>query len=532
MPETAPLGIFGDGGRHGRISLAYSPFVKFIRELVVGSPSESLVTGAAPGGSAVPSAHTVTARILGASAVYGLANLGIRALNFLLLPVYTRFLTPADYGIIALAETLAAFLLSVVGLGFDASIQRLYFRHVHDPQMLSRYVGSVLKFALTLGATFLMLALVTGFWLQHAFSPHASVPFRYLAMAMITATATQFFGYRLVLYQAEHRPWAYAILALVSFGLTASLTVALVVYARRGIVGMLGGKLIAAVICLIVAVLLARYTLRSRFHWGYVRETVAMGLPLVPHLLMALGLVTADRFILAHYRDFREVGLYAIAYTLGMSMSLITMSLNQAWAPVYYDLARKGGEGGHVLGQMCSGLVIVLAAFACFGALIAQDFVAHFLDHRYDSAGRVVPWIIGAYLAHSLFSMFSLAVMQERKTTLIMGASFAALVVNTVLNFALIPRWGMYGAAYATLVAYALEALVMYIFAQRTFRLDYHLVRMFAAMGVFAAVLSFTQIRWSPPTRPLAMAGAWVISFGLLAALGQERITRYLRLIT
>lgn len=498
----------------------------------MGSTSESLVTGPTPGGSAVPSVRTVTARILSASAVYGLANLGIRALNFLLLPLYTRFLTPTDYGVITLAETLAAFLLSIVGLGFDASIQRLYFRHVDDPETLSSYVGSVLKFALTLETAFLMLALVTGSWLQHAVSPNASVPFRYVAMAMITAAATQFFGYRLVLYQAEHRPWAYAILALISFGSTASLSVALVVYARRGIAGMLGGKLIAAVICLIVALLLGRYALRSRFHWGYVRETVAMGLPLVPHLLMALGLVTADRFILAHYRDFREVGLYAIAYTLGMIMSLITMSLNQAWAPVYYDMARKGEDGGHVLGQMCSGLVILLAAIACFGALIAQDFVAHFLDHRYDSAGRVVPWIIGAYLAHSLFSMFSLAAMQERKTSLIMGASFAALVVNTVLNFALIPRLGMYGAAYATLVAYVVEALIMYALAQRAYRLNYDLVRMSVAMGVFAAVLSFTQIRWNPPIRPLAMAGAWVVSFGLLAALGLQRITRYFRLIT
>jgi O-antigen/teichoic acid export membrane protein len=294
---------------------------------------------------------------------------------------------------------------------------------------------------------------------------------------------------------------------------------------------MLGGKLTAAMICLLIAVFLAQPALRSRFHWAYVRETAAVGLPLVPHLLMALGLVTADRFILAHYRDLREVGLYAIAYTLGMIMSLITMSLNQAWAPVYYDVARKGEEGRQVLGKMCCGLVIVLTAIASLGALIAQDFVAHFLDHRYASAGRVVPWIIGAYLAHSLFSMFSLAALQARRTTLIMAASFVALVVNTVLNFALIPRWGMYGAAYATLVAYVIEALVMYVLAQRIFRLEYDPPRTFAAIGVFAAVLAVTQMHWNPSLRPYAMAGTVIVSFGLLTALGLDRIKRYFGLI-
>ena len=109
-------------------------------------------------------------------------------------------------------------------MGFDASIQRLYFRHVDDPKALSGYVGSVLKFALVLEIGFLVLALTVGPWLQHTFAPTPSVPFRYIAMAMATAVATQFFGYRLVLYQAERRPWAYAILSLFSFGLTASLS--------------------------------------------------------------------------------------------------------------------------------------------------------------------------------------------------------------------------------------------------------------------------------------------------------------------
>ena len=65
------------------------------------------------------------------------------------------------------------------------------------------------------------------------------------------------------------------------------------VFARRGVTGMLGGKLIAAAICLTDRHRAMHVThLRSRFHWAYVRETVAMGLPLVPHLLMALGLIS------------------------------------------------------------------------------------------------------------------------------------------------------------------------------------------------------------------------------------------------
>jgi O-antigen/teichoic acid export membrane protein len=491
------------------------------------SVSGPLPTGAEKDAPNIPAASAVAVRILRASTVYGLSNLGIRALNFLLLPVYTRFLSPADYGIIALVETLAVLLATVVGMGFDASLQRLYFRHVENPVALSSYIGSTLKLAVLVETGFVLLVLAAGPWVQHATFHGSSVPFRYVAIASITAAAMQFYGYRLVLYQAERRPWAYAVLSFLSFALTASFSIALVVFAGRGVTGMLGGKLIAALLCLPVAIVLTRHALHSPFQWAYVRETVAMGVPLVPHLLMALGLITADRFVLAHYRDLREVGLYAIAYTLGMIMSLITISLNQAWAPVYYDVARKGEEGRNVLGKMCSGLIIALTAVACFGALIAQSFVARFLDHRYISAGQVVPWIIGAYLAHSLFALFSLAAMQARRTRLIMVGSFVALVVNTALNFALIPHWGMYGAAYATLIAYVIEAMVMYVLAQRAYRLDYDLFRTVLALAVFAAVLASIRVSWSPTIWPLATASTWIVCFGLLVALGFGRITLY-----
>jgi uncharacterized membrane protein len=71
------------------------------------------------------------------------------------------------------------------------------------------------------------------------------------------------------------------------------------------------------------------------------------------------------------------------------------------------------------------------------------------------------------------------------------------------------------------------EALVMYVLAQRIFRLDYDLRRTVAAMAVFAAVLATTQLHWSSSIRPVAMAGTLVVAFGLLMALGFERVSRY-----
>lgn len=469
-----------------------------------------------------PNFTGLATRVARASAVYGLANFGIRALNFLLLPVYTRYLSPLDYGTMAMAETVASILLLVFGLGIDGSIQRLYFQYADEPDELRRFVSSVLKFMLALEAVVVLVTLTIGSPLLHYLAPAFAVPFRYIAWAIATAAAMQFVQYRLILFQAEHRPKAFAALSFFAFVLTASITLILIALARRGAAGMLVGKLSAALVVFAIAIYFARSSFRTQFDWHKMRETLSMGAMLVPHQLMAGGLIAGDRFILQHYRDLREIGLYAIAYTFGMVMSLVTLSLSQSWTPIYFDLARSD-EGQRRLGRICSELFIGMAAVACFGALIAQDFIARFLNERYVTAGRVVPWIIGAYLAHAMFSIFSLAVLQGKRTQWLMLVSFVALTVNTALNFALIPIWGMYGAAYATAAAYVVEAVVMYFVAQRTYRLNYDLRRMTAGSCIFAAALIVTQVPWAAHYRPVVMIIAGITCLGLLSMLGLKR---------
>jgi O-antigen/teichoic acid export membrane protein len=490
------------------------------------SQSVEVATVSAP--RPVPTARRLAGQVARASVIYGIANFGIRALNFVLLPIFTRYLVPAEYGTVVLAETVATLMVKVLSLGLDASIQRLYFQHVDDKDGgVAGYVGSVLKFVLATSVAFIVLALVAGPRLQHLIAPHSGISFRYLALALVGITAAQLIQYRLVLDQCEHRPKAYAALSFFTFALTALLTIGLVVVARRGAGGLLLGKLLAGVIVVAVAVFVTRKAMAAPFRWGYIRESIAIGWPLVPHQLMAMGLISADRFILEHYRGLSEVGIYSMAYNFGMVMSLVTMSLNQAWTPMYYDVARHGEEGRRLLGKMCAGLSVVLVTIACFGALIAGPFVSRLLDPRYAAAGRLVPWIIGAYLAHAMFSFLMASAMQARRSHFLMYASFIALAVNTLLNFALIPRWGMYGAAWATFAAYIFELLAMYFPAQRIYPIDYDLPRTLAALAIFAGVLVATQVRWNPASTWLSGAQATALiglaAFGLLAALGWSR---------
>jgi O-antigen/teichoic acid export membrane protein len=468
-------------------------------------------------------------RLARGSFIYVIANFGIRALNFLLLPLYTRFLSPAEYGIVSLAETVAAVLMAIIGLGLDTGVCRLYFQYVHDPRQLKLCMGSLLYFAGASTALAVSVALLLGQRVLSWGAPHLSVQFYpYIAMAIATAALLQTVQYRLSLYQMQEHAFAYGLVTAGVCLTTIGLVIALVVFVHWGAFGMLLGKLVAAVVSMIGAIYLLRNWLGAQFEWKFVRETLPFSLPLVPHYLMALCLVAADRLILAHYRGLQEVGLYSLAYTLGMTMYVIGASIGQAWQPIYYDTARSS-NGPHTLGRLSSSLAVLFTAIAVFGVQ-SVPYLMRLLDSRYLTVGRLIPWIIGSYLLHAFFGLFQLALLERKKTQFILVASATAFFLNLVLNCWLIPLMGMYGAAYATLVAYGAEALLMYFYAQRVFFVAYDWRRIFTGLGLLAIAVVLSQFHWKTYAQTLVTVGMLLSTATMLWFFGGQTAGQVVKL--
>jgi O-antigen/teichoic acid export membrane protein len=423
-------------------------------------------------------------------AIYGVTTFGIRAINFLLIALYTRFLVPGDWGVVTIAETIAAVWVVFSGAALDGAMRRLYFQYVSDEALLRRYVSSTLRFALlctavALAAAFLLGPLLLGKGrLGVTFYP-------FVGLAIGTAAMTQLAEYRLGLFQVQARPRAYASLAWTQFALTAAGVIFFVIVVHGGARGMLLGKFAGGVVATAIVAVLIWPWLRGGWEWRLAHETLKLALPLMPHQLIALGLVALDRFILVHYRGVGEVGVYSLAYTLGMVMYLVTSSVSLAWSPIFYDLARQ--ERREEIARLNSRIIGALIAIASIGALIAPDFVRYALAPGYRAAGTLAPWIIGGYLLHALFSLCQLSLLHAKRTDILWTLSLLALALNIGLNFWWIPRWGAMGAAYATAAAYGLEAVVVWIYAQRVFRLPYALGRVLLELCLFGVCLVFSQ---------------------------------------
>jgi O-antigen/teichoic acid export membrane protein len=462
----------------------------------------------------IPAEPSVGRRLLHGTVIYGVTNFGLRTVNFGLVVLYTRFLTPSDFGIVALAEIIAAFVAAVSGLGLTAAMQPLYFSYSGDDLTLRRCVSTILRFGAIATLMFFILSVLGGMLLVPISGLRIEF-FPYIALALCTTATLQLVDYRLALYQIQEKPASYSALAVACFVFTAFATVCRVIVQRGGAEGLLSGKLIGALLTLALAIWLLRQWLDGGWQKSFIREALPLALPLVPHMMLALGLVVADRLILQRYRSMQEVGLYSLAYTIGMMMFLVTSSLGQAWSPVFYRMASQGDVNRPLIGRILAAILLLLGAVAMFGAAIAHPFVRLVLDPRYQQAEKLIPLVIGGYFFHAVFALFQLSVIHTRKAQFIWVVSIVSLGVNLALNLAWDPEWGMYGAAWATTASYALEGLMMYVYAQRVYPLSVNGRKLTVVIGIFCALLSVTQLQFHTGVQTLAAQGSCA-ALGLL----------------
>jgi O-antigen/teichoic acid export membrane protein len=474
-------------------------------------------------------------KLVGASAVYGLGNVLVRGLAFLLLPLYTRYLSPAEYGIVALVVTCTVVLGLIYPLGLRSAVSRTWYEEgtVEDRR---GQVGT-LWIAMVLAAATMTLALDwAGPWVSAALLPE--VPFRpYLRLAVWTAFLSVFGITPLVLLQAQERPRAFVVLTVGTALITTTLTVWLVLRgggAEGYLLGALLGSAVAAVCYLVITLRLVRPVWRS----GVLLPALAFGLPLVPHAVAGWALEMSDRAVLSRLVPLHDVGVYSLGYQLGAAMGLITNAFNAAWVPFLFGALKEEGKAAH---PRLARLVTYYAFLLCFvglgWALLVEHALPLLAGPEFRSAYRITPWVIGGYVLSGLYFIPTNLLFWRRQTRVIPLVTLAAGSANIGLNLWLVPRHGAIAAAWSTLAAYALLLVLTWWRAERLHPFPYEYRRLGLMAGLALALFMAGQLLPFPGPA-LEVAGRvllWLsFPFGLLATGALDRaelavLTRLLR---
>jgi O-antigen/teichoic acid export membrane protein len=431
-------------------------------------------------------------KLLKHTTIYGVGGLLGKLAGFLLIPFYTHYLSPAQYGTLELLDlslSLTAIILNVV---VAAPLVRFFYDYEDDTER--RRVVSTALLASAFGA---LLISAGGVIFANQLSvlilkaPGLGLYFRVISASFflmcVNAVAWNYL-------RARERSTLIVSVNLASLVVTLSLNIFFIAGLHMGVLGVLCSGLIGH---LLNTSIIGTCTLRfSGIHFDAAKMAAMakFGAPMIISSLGAFVLNFSDRFFLQHYRTLADVGVYALGYKFGFILNfLLIQPFFMIWPPRLYALAKQD-DARETVSRVGTYFSLILTVGVLAISATIRDVIKVIASPDYQAAYRVVPLIALAYLCQGMTSFFQVPLFLEKRTSYIALTGCACGVLNIVFNWSLIPRFGAMGAAWATLLSFAASAAMAYIISQQIYRVPYRLARLCMPVAAAAALYFASDI--------------------------------------
>ncbi len=422
------------------------------------------------------------------SAIYGLGGLVSRILAVLLLPLYTAYLTTADYGRVETLVALTAILVTLLRAGISTAFFRFYF---DSPDPAARVNVLRTSFWFTMATSTVGLVLGWAFASQIADLLNLGVNQDGLVRAAFVGLwALMNYEQMTALFRVEERSVAFVTASLANVLLTIGATVVLVVRFDQGSLGVIVGNFTGTLLVYLALLGYRREQLGFQFDRPLLRRMNRFGLPLVPSGLALWTLSFSDRFFLAHLAGQDAVGRYSIGVRIASAIVLLLYAFRTAWPAFAYSI-EDDGEARRTYSFVLTYLLYV----ACWLSLalgVLAPWIVQLLasDPSFWPGANVVAPLAFAGTFWGAYTVVAIGIGRTRRTEFNWVITGSAAAVDVALNLLLIPSYGIEGAAAASVTAFALMFVAMAVYSQRIYPVAYQWRRVVTVIGT-AAVLTF-----------------------------------------
>jgi O-antigen/teichoic acid export membrane protein len=428
-------------------------------------------------------------KIIKNTTLYTIGNIIPKAAGFFLLPIYTRYLTPADFGIVSSMQVLNTILAIVFTLAVDRSIYRLYWDYKTKKEKRD-YLGTIVV-SLVIIATIMLVLLFLFKGIVGLL--YKSIPFYPFYMYAILAAYFSVFARVPKIYlQLNQKAGSFVILSIIQFVANTAFILWFIVGLKAGAEGMLKGQMVGYGIMLPVFLIIGFKIINFTVKPFILKESLKFSLPMIPGLLSAWVINMSDRIFIERYFSLADVGIYSLGYKIAGLVLILSSGFRLAYNPVFYKLANSDDQikAKKKLFIYNNTYVMVVLLVCFFISLFSKEAIVIFLDAKYTEAYKIVPIIALAYFISQAVGLMNLAIYQEKKTAAIMIMMISVSLLNICLNFILVPFFGAYGAAYATVLSFVGLFIVEYWYAKKCYFIDYNWNEMIMGLMVTVPLVS------------------------------------------
>lgn len=429
-------------------------------------------------------------RTLSHTAIYTIGVVIQNITSLVMLPIYTRYLAPADYGTVELLNMILDVTLIIFGMRVDSGLFR-YYHAYEDQERRNAVVATTFFMTLGLNGVGALSLVIFSPQLASAFMGDGQL-WNYLAIYSLCLLAPALVAVPYSYVRLLGRPGLFLTLSITKLFMQVALNVLFVVVMELKALGVIYSTIISQLVLgsLFSAVMLKR--VGWRFDWSIGRKLFGFSLPLVISSLASFYVVFGDRFFLRKSWGLAAVGLYGLAYRFGFAFWSLTYDpFKKAWDVQKYEILKQPDAKQtyrQVFSLVSKGLIIGALGVSLF----ISDFLKLFVGPAYQAAAMLVPIILAAFVVRPLTDFCNFGLLLGEKTRHLAQASWLAAAVMTVGYLTLIPPFGATGAAVTAFVGFTTELIWVNHTATRYYdmELDWKRFVLSAAIAVCAFLIA------------------------------------------
>lgn len=385
--------------------------------------------------------------------------------SLVMLPIYTRFLTPEDYGIVEVLMMV----LDVTAIMFGMRVEQGLFRYFHHYGERAKQLAVVSTvFIMVIGLNLIgAIVLVIASPVVAAQLLHTPDRWELVAWYSTTLVSTTMLTIPMAYVRLDSKPQLYLAMSVLKLLTHVALNLLFVVYFQMKVLGVILSTVITQIgLGAIFSGLMLRQV-GVRFDRPIARQVLTFSIPLVLSSVASFYLAFGDRFFLTRWRTLAEVGLYGLAYRFGFAfVGLAYQPFQKSWDSGKYEALKSENPQAtyRAVFSALSKFLLVVAMGLC---LFIGDFLHLFVGKEFRSAAALVPLLVFAYVCKSLGDFCSFGLYYRERTKVLARTAWATAAFMTLGFVLLIPRFGAYGAAITTLLGFFAEAAMLYFVARR-----------------------------------------------------------------
>ncbi|MEX1001468.1 MAG: oligosaccharide flippase family protein [Crocinitomicaceae bacterium] len=418
--------------------------------------------------------------------IYTVANFLTKGFSFLLLPFYTHVFLKSTVGIIDILSVFSLFMTSLVCFQLNQGMGR----YVADPDQSEdsqiKYGSSAIWFTSFSYLLFATLLVIFPDYFIDLLSADTKVPkstFRYAVIGMSLTGIVYFIG---VYLRFMRRSKAFALITFSHGFLTTALIFLFIIKFKLGLNSVYIAPIVSGPIIIVIQLMVIKDKLKLTIDWNKIKELFVYSMPLVPASIAYVVLNFTDRLFIKEYLSFEELGTYGIAAKFSSIIQIIILGVSAALGPIAYQRAVDDS-----IKPELSRVFRLFIAFGMLGVLTLSLFSFETLylltPPEYYEAKDVMPILyFSAFFGG--FSMFSIGLHLKKKTNVIAVVVILTSLLNVGLNYVLISKFQLYGAAIATLISIFINNIALVYFSQKYFKLHFH----YRTIGVVFLLVSIS----------------------------------------